>query len=223
MGISLRWKISLKAHFYQPPGRSDWYLLVTRVVRVLCWGGSRETISMSLESHLWDPQAAYLTWITFNASYQYEDQSRQYSPSYCLCRTESACTILSYFNECCVGRKDLMVNQTQLANISKLQAHLTGNYSSGKRPGQNYHIYSPFHISRCQVRKSTRYLLKYWSQSTSFAHDCFESTAVAVLIQNQWLVNYFLFFLCIADIHKVILCHSLLRHKEANNLLQEAL
>lgn len=74
--------------------------------------------------------------------------------------------MLSYFNEVPVGRKHLMVNQVQLAKISRLQAHLTGNWWSGKRAGQNDHICSPFHIFRCQMRKSTRYLLKYWRQST---------------------------------------------------------
>lgn len=38
------------------------------------------------------------------------------------------CTMLSYFNECHIGRKNLMVNQGQLAKISRLQAHLAANY-----------------------------------------------------------------------------------------------
>lgn len=138
------------------------------------------------------------------------------------CKIESVCALLSYFDECHVGRKDLMINQGQLAKISRLQAHLTANYWSGKRAGQNHHIFSPMHISSCEIRKSIRYLRKYCSQSTFYAHDFLESIEVIILIQNQLLPNYFLFFLCIADVHKVILSSSFLRQDKTNNLLQEA-
>lgn len=40
-------------------------------------------------------------------------------------------------------------------------------------------------LNSFKIRKSTSYMLKYWSQSTSFAHDCFESMAVVILIQSQ--------------------------------------